>query len=152
MPISHPVYPSHTSADFATPATPPPALPPSAAPKLPAEKLLALSGSPDQAKQAVDAAVRERAAGPVTQEDFARRWGFASFLEMFEASKPSGQAGDKEKWLLTALRGGKWLLWNDGQMESAQEFDSRDKALAHVSQANGGANEGANSKGANVPG
>ncbi|MGI8980298.1 MAG: hypothetical protein ACR2FY_13815 [Pirellulaceae bacterium] len=151
MPISHPV-PSHTSADFATPATPPPALPPSDAPKSPAEKLLALSGSPDQAKQAVDAAARERAAGPVTKEDFARRWGFASFLEMFEASKPSGPAGVKGKWLVTALRGGKWLLWNDGQMESAQEFESRDAALAYVPQANGGANGGANSEGAKVQG
>jgi len=72
------------------------------------------------------------AASPLTKEDFARRWGFASFLEMFEASTPVGDAGGKKKWLLTALRGGKFLLWNDGEIGSAQEFESREEALARI--------------------
>lgn len=81
---------------------------------------------------------------PLTQEDFARRWGFASFLEMFEASKPAGAADGKKKWLLTALRGGKWLLWNDGELSQAREFDSREDALPHVSKSSSPANsEGA---------
>jgi len=74
----------------------------------------------------------ERAVPPLTKEDFARRWGFTSFLEMFEASTPVGKADGKKKWLLTALRGGKFLLWNDGEIGSAQEFESRDKALARI--------------------
>ena len=74
----------------------------------------------------------ERAVAPLTKEEFARRWGFASFLEMFEASTPVGDAGGKKKWLLTALRGGRFLLWNDGEIGSAQEFESRDKALARM--------------------
>lgn len=69
---------------------------------------------------------------PLTQEDFARHWGFASFLEMFEASKPVGAADGKKKWLLTALRGGKWLLWNDGELHAARVFDSREEALPQV--------------------
>jgi hypothetical protein len=72
------------------------------------------------------------AAPPLTKEDFARRWGFASFLEMFEASTPVGKADGKKKWLLTALRGGKFLLWNDGEIGAAQEFESREEALARI--------------------
>ena len=72
------------------------------------------------------------AAPPLTKEDFARRWGFASFLEMFEASTPVGDAGGKKKWLLTSLRGGKFLLWNDGEIGAAQEFKSRAEALARI--------------------
>jgi hypothetical protein len=72
------------------------------------------------------------AAPPLTKEDFARRWGFASFLEMFEASTPVGDAGGQKKWLLTALRGGKYLRWNDGEIGSAQEFESREEALARM--------------------
>jgi hypothetical protein len=74
----------------------------------------------------------KRAAAPLTKEEFARRWGFASFLEMFEASTPVGDAGGKKKWLLTALRGGRFLLWNDGEIGSAQEFKSREEALARI--------------------
>jgi hypothetical protein len=73
-----------------------------------------------------------RAAPPLTKEEFARRWGFASFLEMFEASTPVGDTGENKKWLLTALRGGKFLLWNDGAIGSAQEFESREVALAQL--------------------
>ena len=74
----------------------------------------------------------EGAAPPLTKEDFARRWGFASFLEMFEASTPVGKADGKKKWLLTALRGGEFLLWNDGMIGAAQKFKSRDEALARI--------------------
>ncbi len=100
MSTTHPTYPAHESADFATASAAPPAAP--------------------------------RAAPLVNKEDFARRWEFASFLEMFEASKSVGEAGGVKKWLLTALRGGKWLLWNDGEMETAQDFDSRDAALSNL--------------------
>jgi hypothetical protein len=71
-------------------------------------------------------------APPLTKQNFARRWGFASFLEMFEASRPVGNAGGKKKWLLTALRGGKLLCWNDGEIGSAQEVESREEALARI--------------------
>jgi hypothetical protein len=131
MATTHPVYPDHKSADFATSAAPPPPTKKDD-PKSPARTLIDAAGSPDQAKQAVDEAAREQAAPPLTEEDFARRWGFASFLEMFEASKAVGAAGDAKKWLLTALRGGKWLLWNDGDLSSAREFDSREDALPQV--------------------
>jgi len=73
-----------------------------------------------------------RAVPPLTKEEFARRWGFASFLEMFEASTPVGDAGGKKKWLVTALRGGRFLLWNDGEIGSAQEFESREEALTRI--------------------
>ena len=71
-------------------------------------------------------------AAPLTRDDFARRWGFASSLEMFEASTPVGKADGKKKWLLTALRGGEFLLWNDGMIGAAQKFKSREEALARI--------------------
>ena len=89
----------------------------------------------------VKAATAERpkvASEPVTplssKEEFARHWKFASFLEMFEATTPIGNAGGKKKWLLTALRGGKWLLWNDAEIDSSQAFDSRDEAIRKINQ------------------
>ena len=66
------------------------------------------------------------------KEAFARRWKFGSYLEMFEASKPEGNAGGKKKWLLTALLGGKWLLWNDAETDAAQVFNSREDALQNL--------------------
>ena len=69
------VHPPHTSADFGVKAAP---------------------DSPQAAS--------EPATPLSTKEDFARRWKFASFLEMFEATAPVGNAGGKKKWLLTALR------------------------------------------------
>ena len=87
---------------------------------------------------------RAGAAAPVgeaiNKEDFARRHGFASFLEMFEASQSVGNAGGKKKWLLTSLRGGKWLLWNEGELESAREYDSREDALPSVPRKSSGGN------------
>jgi len=71
---------------------------------------------------------------PLNKEDFARHWGFASFLELFEASQPVGNAGGKKKWLVTSIRGGKWLLWNEAETGSAWLSDSRDEALPNVSR------------------
>ena len=140
---THPAPPDHKSADFATTAASPSMRTPRNEPKSQAQSLIDTAGSPEQAKQAVDEAAREQAAPPLTQEDFARRWGFASFLELFEASKSVGSAEGKKKWLLTALRGGKWLLWNDGDLSSAREFDSREEALPHVHRSSPGGNSAA---------
>ena len=129
-----PVYPEHKSADFAVPVAPPLQSASRGEPKSGAEQLIEKAGSADQAKQAVDDAAREQAVAPLTKDDFARRWGFATFLELFEASKPLGRAEGTKKWLATSLRGGKWLLWNDADMQSAREFDSLDEAKKHVPQ------------------
>jgi len=51
---------------------------------------------------------------------------------MFEASKPEGNAGGKKKWLVTPLRGGKWLLWNDASIDDAQVVDSRNDAIRKI--------------------
>jgi hypothetical protein len=100
------VRPSRTSADFAAKAAPDDLPPPAG------ETVVPLS----------------------TKEEFARHWKFASFLEMFEATTPIGNAGGKKKWLLTALRGGKWLLWNDAEIDLAQAFDSRNEAIHRINQ------------------
>lgn len=70
------------------------------------------------------------------KENFARRWNFGSFLEMFESSTPVGNAGGKKKWLLTSLRGGNWLLWNEVEIEAAQVFVSREEALRQMETQN----------------
>jgi len=140
MTSSKPVYPEHQSADFVLPAPPPPKSGTPDQPKSQAKKLIEKAGSPEQAKEAVDAAAREQAAAPITKDDFARRWGFATFLEMFEASKPLGTAEGKKKWLATSLRGGKWLLWNDADMRSAREFDSLEEAKQHAPPQGSGEN------------
>lgn len=119
----------HRSADFKTPGD---------QPDQQARELLRSAGSPQEAKAAVDEAAHKGGnSPPLTKDDFARQHGFATFLEMFEASQPVGGAGGQKKWLLTAKRGGKWLLWVDGSL-SAREFLSRDEALSQVTVEAGG--------------
>lgn len=127
MPDSKPGYPEHKSADFAAPDAAPPASSPQR-PRSAAQDLIEKTGSPEQARQAIETAARRQAPPPMTKEDFARRWGFASFLELFEASRPLAASEGTKKWCVTGLRGGKWLLWNDADMSSAREFDSLEEA------------------------
>lgn len=95
------------------------ARPPESSPQPPevhaqAHQLLAEADSPELAKHAVDAAARDDVAGS-PGDKFAIQWGFDSYLSLFEATTPLASVGGKS-WCLTAIRGGRWLLWNDADL------------------------------------
>jgi len=106
-----------------------------------AQQLIASAGSADLAKHAIDIAKQQsdpvEQAGPKPSEvesppgaqaELARSLGYASYLDLFESSKPAGDAGQRH-WLVTAEEGGRWALWNDVEFKVEGQFDSQQAAL-----------------------
>jgi hypothetical protein len=60
-------------------------------------------------------------------DQFARRWGFPSYLAMFEGSDPILSAGGKQ-WCATALAEDRWILWNDDDLVAAGPYPTREAA------------------------
>lgn len=91
-----------------------------------ADELIRQAGSADRAKQAVDAAANERP--PIgAKDEFARQWGFASYLELFEDSKPMASPKSGH-WMVTALHNGRWIVWNADDFSMVQEYPTLDEA------------------------
>lgn len=107
-----------------------------------AQQLIESAGSADLAKHAIDVATQqsdpldpggpkssEVESPPEAQTELARSLGYASYLDLFESSKPAGDAGQRH-WLVTAEEGGRWALWNDVEFKVEGEFDSQRAALS----------------------
>jgi len=94
-----------------------------------AQKLVDRAGTPELAKHAVDEAVQSAAAAGLgsAHDQFARQWGFPSYLAMFEASDPILSAGGKQ-WCVTALAEDRWILWNDDDLVAAGPYPTREAA------------------------
>jgi hypothetical protein len=99
--------------------------------QLQAQKLVDEAGTPELAKQAVDAAQQRQALPPKNKDELARRLGYVSFLALFEASMPVA-TGKGKHWCVTPLEKGRWVAWNDEDLEPREEFDSLEEALAGV--------------------
>lgn len=92
-----------------------------------AQKLIHEAGSPSAAKTAVDVAA-DREHGPDFQEDqFARRWCFASRANLLAASKPITGA-DGAAWWATALPNKRWIVWNKEHMAASETFATLEEA------------------------
>jgi hypothetical protein len=63
---------------------------------------------------------------------FARQVGFASYLDLFETSRPIASA-DGKAWCLTRLAGDQWIVWNDRDLTIAAQYATQDEALSHFS-------------------
>jgi hypothetical protein len=102
-----------------------------------AQKLIDEAGSPALAKKAVDSAARDHAERPASEasasskDHFARNHGFKSYLDLFEASTTMAQC-DGKNWFVTALPGGKWIMWNDRDLDTHRSFDTFEEACAQV--------------------
>jgi len=96
-----------------------------------AQKLIHTAGSPGLAKQAIDAAQKHPPARASAQDEFARRWGFRSYLELFESSTTVRTAAGKN-WRVTAIPGGGWIAWNETDLYSDTTYATRDEAMSHV--------------------
>jgi hypothetical protein len=100
-----------------------------------ARRLVAQTGSAAAAKHAVEAAAEEAVdPGPILASDkdaFARRHGFTSYLELFEASSVV-RSVDGKNWCVTALPGNQWMLWNERDLNSQTMHASLEKAQRSI--------------------
>jgi len=87
------------------------------------------SMQPASPAKAVDAASKPQPAAD--KDEFARRLGFTSYLDLFEASTPAGTAEGKN-WFITALSGGRWVVWNDENLTASDSFASLEDARRHL--------------------
>lgn len=95
-----------------------------------AQKLVREAGSPDAAKQAVDAAVAKERASDFREDHFAVRCGFTSRGSLYAASRPI-QAADGSDWWATELPNQRWVVWNQDDLTARDQFAS----LAEARQA-----------------
>lgn len=97
-----------------------------------AERLLTEAGSTDMAQRATEPSNSP----PPTQSNdaFARQWGFASYLSLFEASKPVS-TDDAKNWLVTNVGTNRWIVWNEQDLRADATFPSFDDAARQAGQA-----------------
>jgi len=63
---------------------------------------------------------------------FAHELGFASYLDLFEASTPVASS-DEKAWCITHLRNGEWVVWNDRELTIEGRYKTQEEAASHVS-------------------
>jgi hypothetical protein len=104
--------------------------------ELEAQQLIDHAGSPDLAKQAIDAANHHHveAAGPA--DELARELGFGSRIELLAASS-SLTLQDGTPWWVTAVEEKGWVVWNEQALAAVQQFASLE-ALNHYLSENSG--------------
>jgi hypothetical protein len=95
-----------------------------------AQRLLDIAGSIERAQAALEDAAEPGGAGQVSPDAFALQLGFASYLDLFEASTPISSA-DGKAWCLTRLAGDEWIVWNDRELAIAGRYATQDEALTH---------------------
>jgi hypothetical protein len=94
-----------------------------------AQKLVDALGSAQLAKHAVDAAAEPTPAASGSRDEFAKRLGFGSYLEMFESAEPiQDRAGST--WMVTAV-GSRTAVWCERDL-TATHYKSRDEAVAAI--------------------
>lgn len=96
-----------------------------------AQQLIEKAGSPGLARQAIDAADKHPPARASAQDEFARQWGFRSYLELFESSTAVRTAAGKN-WHVTAIASGGWIVWNETDLYAASTFATRDEAMSKI--------------------
>jgi hypothetical protein len=102
--------------------------------ELEAQKLIDQAGSPDLAKQAIDAACQHQAGAAGAPETSAQAWGFASRVELLAASAPyAGPDGDS--WWITAIGENSWMIWNERNETPPRQFASVEAAQQFLAEA-----------------
>jgi hypothetical protein len=95
-----------------------------------AQKLVESAGSPGLAKQAIDATSSGRDQLASRKDNFARHWGFQSYLDLFEASTLIRTAAG-QNWRLSAVSGG-WIVWNEADLRADTVHATKGAAEASV--------------------
>jgi len=105
-----------------------------------ARKQLVEAGSKELARKAV-ASSSGHPADPTPKNDaFAKRWGFASYLEMFEASKALGEV-DGKNCLVTHVGSDQWIVWSDHDLTVSHTYKSFEDARRHCEKISSPASE-----------
>ena len=115
-----------------------------------AESLLEQAGSAEMAKQAIDTVAARNQQGakadprdPARSTDslekqksrLAEELGYASYLEMFEASTPV-PTQDGKAWCVTSDQQGSWVAWNDQELNVHHRAATKAEVVTAVSQQN----------------
>jgi hypothetical protein len=95
--------------------------------ELEAKKLVQAAGSPEMAKQAIDA-VEHALPETKKDDDLALALGFLSYRSLLEASTKGAHIAGYQ-WFLTAIRQDEWVLWNDRDLEVVGVFETKEDAL-----------------------
>jgi hypothetical protein len=103
--------------------------------ELEAQRLIDKAGSPDLAKQAVDAA-SQHLAETSAPDQFVEQCGFSSRSELL-ASSSQLIAPDGTPWWVTNVRTDTWIVWNEQNPTTAQQFSSLEAVHGFVGQAEG---------------
>jgi len=101
--------------------------------ELQAQRLVHTAGSPENAKQAIDAAIDKESAGDFRQDAFALRFGFASRRDLLAASKPLFDC-ETSDWWATQLKDGRWIVWGREDLSAKSTFETLEAARRAVSQ------------------
>jgi len=104
--------------------------------ELEAQQLIDHAGSPDLAKQAIDAASHHQVEPPSPADELAQQFGFVSAVQLLESSRPL-TAQDGTPWWVTSIREEGWLVWNEQTLAAPQQFPSLE-ALNHYLGENAG--------------
>jgi hypothetical protein len=113
-----------------------------------AQRLVEQAGSPEMAKQAIDTVAARAQQGskadprdPARSADsyeqrktqLAEQLGYASYLELFEASTPV-PTQDGKAWCVTSDHRGSWVIWNDEELEARGGAATKQDAMATILQ------------------
>jgi hypothetical protein len=94
-----------------------------------AQHLVDAVGSAELAKHAVDAAAEPTPPQGGQRDEFAKRLGFGSYLEMFESAEPiQDRAG--ATWLVSSVDT-KSVVWSEQDLEPTY-YNNRDDAVAAI--------------------
>ena len=101
--------------------------------QLEALKLLEEAGSPDLAKQAIDAAAEaQRLDSP--REEVARQAGFSSWSALEASSVPLSVA-ERNHWFVAPLSCQRWIAWNMQSYTVTRQFASLEDLYRHLAEA-----------------
>ncbi len=94
-----------------------------------AQELLNAAGTPAaEAKSAVSPEIQSSTPQP---DEFARYFGFESYLSMFETSQPLGDREGRQ-WLATNVGPEQWIVWNVQELVVMKTCESLEAAKVFV--------------------
>lgn len=103
--------------------------------QLPAQQLLAATGSPDLAKQAIDVA-HERQEGAATDEEtsLAKAAGYDSVDSLRHTATAISDRADSTWWIAPTQSQMEWIAWRSESPGEYHRFASRESALRWVNE------------------
>jgi hypothetical protein len=96
-----------------------------------AQTLIHQAGSPELAKDAADGAAERETIPDFREDQFGRRFGFASRPELLAASTPL-TAADGTPWWTTVIDGNRWIIWNQEDMSASKTYATIQEARSSI--------------------